>query len=382
MNNIFSGVSDRYNSIKQDVSDYTSRLEKENSSYDDGDIGDDVAKQKSGKKKNGTDTEGLAGILAKLVGGSSADLSEPMKKLVLLGEKEAQGEQLPAYSKDERPAYSKEDAHAPPPYASVASLAEVKPEPTPAPPMASEKDGKPVEGETRPAGDKRSADQIINDNPVLKNLGNQKDIQQDKLKERCGDWTANNKDPKSRADAAWKMAHVLNWIDNSKTAHGKDIKEAGNGDITGITKSGDARHGTEAGLLKDFGDKGYPAIKDDQRLDTTKDSHVREDGTNKDNFQWAVGQAGKVLKYIVPGLGNVMVGMGESKGGLGGMIKGGFDGVVKTWKADIKGLENALKHGKISPMQLATSMYKANVTANLKSDGKDGAAKVLDDLPI
>ena len=33
----------------------------------------------------------------------------------------------------------------------------------------------------------------------------------------------------------------------------------GDGNIEGITKDGDARHGTEAGMVKDFAEKGYGA---------------------------------------------------------------------------------------------------------------------------
>ncbi|WP_433977412.1 hypothetical protein [Erwinia sp. E_sp_B01_9] len=65
-------------------------------------------------------------------------------------------------------------------------------------------------------GDNRSADQIINDNPVLKNLGNQKDIKQEDLKKQFGDWTSNNPDEKSRALAAKNMSYFLitskHWI--------------------------------------------------------------------------------------------------------------------------------------------------------------------------
>lgn len=55
-------------------------------------------------------------------------------------------------------------------------------------------------------GDNRSADQIINDNPVLKNLGNQKDIKQEELKKQFGDWTANNPDEKA---GRWRQKYVL-----------------------------------------------------------------------------------------------------------------------------------------------------------------------------
>lgn len=156
----------------------------------------------------------------------------------------------------------------------------------------------PKPTDKRPPGDTRTAEEIIDDNPVLKNLGHQKDIDREGLKKQCGDWE-HDPDPAKRADAAYRVAEVLKYIDSSKSAKGLDRGPvAGDGDIQGITKSGDARHGTEAGLLKDFAKNGYGALKADHRLDTTKDSHVRENGTNKDNFEWGFEKAMKYLKFL------------------------------------------------------------------------------------
>jgi hypothetical protein len=136
----------------------------------------------------------------------------------------------------------------------------------------------------RPEGDDRSAEEIIADSPVLANLGDQKDIQRDKLKERCGDWTEDNPDPEARADAAYNMSQVLEYIDSADNREGGS-RGPGDGDIQGITSSGDARHGTEAGMLKDFGDKGYEALPENHQLDQTNDKYVELDGSNKDNFE-------------------------------------------------------------------------------------------------
>lgn len=151
------------------------------------------------------------------------------------------------------------------------------------------------EGPTgRPDGDNRSADEIIADSPVLANLGDQKDIQIDKLKEQCGDWTSDNPDPESRADAAYNMSQVLEYIDSSSNREG-GYRGEGDGDIQGITDDGDARHGTEAGMLKDFGDQGYSALPENHQLDQTNDEYVELDGSNKDNFEKFMDDVGEAL---------------------------------------------------------------------------------------
>lgn len=182
----------------------------------------------------------------------------------------------------------------------------------------------------RPTGDNRSAQEIIDANPVLKNLGNQKDIKRDELKKRFGDWTEDNPDPASRADAAYNMARVLNSIKGLNNREGGARGDlANNGKIDGITKSGDARHGTEAGVLKDIAEQGLKALPGNRNLPQTKDSHVRLDGTNKDNFQWAMGEIGKslsnipILKSVVAPMFN---NMGEARG-LGGVFTGALKGI-------------------------------------------------------
>ncbi|MCU7369229.1 hypothetical protein N5E15_21880 [Pantoea stewartii] len=182
----------------------------------------------------------------------------------------------------------------------------------------------------RPPGDTRSAQEIIDANPVLKNLGNQKDIKRDELKQRFGDWTEDNPDPASRADAAYNMARVLNSIKGLNNCEGGSRGDlANNGKIDGITKSGDARHGTEAGVLKDIAEQGLKALPSNGNLPQTEDSHVRLDGTNKDNFQWAMGEFGKMLSNI-PILKSVLApmfnNMGEARG-LGDVFTGALKGI-------------------------------------------------------
>lgn len=184
----------------------------------------------------------------------------------------------------------------------------------------------------RPPGDNRSAEQIIDENPVLKNLGNQKDIKREQLKERFGDWTDANKDPKSRADAAYNMACVLNNIKALNARDGSERKEvSANDKIEGITKDGDARHGTEAGVLKDIAEQGLKMLPENKQLPQTKDTHVRMDGTNKDNFQWGMGEFGKILSNI-PVLKSIAApffnNIGEARN-LGEVFTGGLKGLAE-----------------------------------------------------
>ena len=122
-------------------------------------------------------------------------------------------------------------------------------------------------------GDNRSADQIINDNPVLKNLGNQKDIKQEDLKKQFGDWTSNNPDEKSRALAAKNMSYFLNNVKALDNREGGDRGDVStNGKIEGLTKGGDARHGTEAAIVKDVAEQGLDKMfPKDGKLTQTND---------------------------------------------------------------------------------------------------------------
>lgn len=203
---------------------------------------------------------------------------------------------------------------------------------------------KPEFATGRPPGDHRSAERIIEDNPILKKLGYQKDINRQKAYERLGDWTFNNPDPEARADAAFNAAKVLNYIDTSLSASGKDRgKASGNGDLEGITRSGDARHGTPAGMWKDFTEQGYSALRDDHRLHGTRDTHVREDGTNKDNLQWASTAAGNKT-WFIPGLSNILHGIGNSEPGLLNALEGAKSGFDKTRNDGFdKALSSALR---------------------------------------
>lgn len=232
---------------------------------------------------------------------------------------------------------------------------------TPAPAAQDAKPGEsgykmPSKDDKAPPG--MSAQDIINSTPVLKNLGHQKDINRAGLKEQVGDWE-NDPDPKKRADAAWRIKKVLEHIDSSKNFEGGDRSNkvkggVGDGNIEGITKSGDARHGTEAGNLKDFSEKGYSALKKDHTLDKTNDTHVKKDGSNKDNFQWAMGEAGKALAFI-PIVGDTLKKIGDSEGGLLGVLKAGVEGVAE-------GVVDTIKKGKFTPWSFVGSMVAGGIT--------------------
>jgi len=234
----------------------------------------------------------------------------------------------------------------------------------PAAAAKNEKDfsAKPSATDKRPPGDNRSARQIIDDNPVLKNLGHQKDIDPEALKKQVGDF---EHDP----DAAYRAAHVLNYIDNSNTAQGTKRKNAGDGDIQGLTKNGDARHGTEAGMLKDFNEKGYDSLPaaGANNLARTKDSHVRPDGSTKNDFQAGLSKAGDKL-FFVPGLSNVLKGAGNAKDGdVGDMLKGAAGGVTKTWKNTAEGAVESAKSGDITPRGMLAGAYTKNIENNEQS---------------
>jgi hypothetical protein len=236
------------------------------------------------------------------------------------------------------------------------------PAPTAAAPTAA--DGTPIPQATdkRPRGDTRSAADIVNDSPALARLGRQKDIKFNELCKQTGvDPKLDLKDSRQNPDAVYRLAKVLEYIDSSKISDGgertgKVQGGKGDGNIEGITKHGDARHGTEAGMVKDFAEKGYASLGSEHRLPTTSDTHVKKDGSNKDNFQWFAGEAGKHL-WFLPGVSNVLTGIGNSEGGVKGVIEGGLGGMVKTWKGAAEGVIGALGTGKVNPASALLGAY-------------------------
>src|SRR5690606_1944123 len=105
----------------------------------------------------------------------------------------------------------------------------------------------------RPEGDDRSARDILDDDPLLANLGNQSGVK-DMLKDRVGDYERD-------ADAAYRASQVLEHIErfdgDGKSIVGKDV---GNDKIDGFGGE-EAENGTEAGRLQDFGKYGFANLK-------------------------------------------------------------------------------------------------------------------------
>jgi hypothetical protein len=105
-----------------------------------------------------------------------------------------------------------------------------------------------------PEGDTRSAQDIIDETPLLKHLGNQSGVK-DKLKERVGDFEHD-------ADAAYRAKQVLEHVEVLDEGGGRLAgKDVNNGRVDGFTKGGEAKHGTEAGRLQDFGKYGFGDLK-------------------------------------------------------------------------------------------------------------------------
>lgn len=234
-------------------------------------------------------------------------------------------------------------------------------------------------------GDKRTADEIINNNPVLKNLGNQKDIKQPQLKERFGDWTADNPDPKSRALAAKNMSWFLNSVKALKNREGGDRGDQHtNTDISGITKNGDARHGTEAAIVKDVAEQGLDKMfPKDGQLTKTNDNMVNLNGSTKSDFQGICLILGKVFAFL-PLVSNVLTGMGKTEStNPWEVIKGGAQGFGKTIVDGVKGVIKSLMTGKFNPISMIIGAYKEQVTHTTvveeeKSKTKSKALDIFD----
>lgn len=133
----------------------------------------------------------------------------------------------------------------------------------------------------RPSDDKRSAQDIIDDSPLLKNLGNQSGVR-DSLEQRVGG------DIETDADAAFRAVQVLEHIekfdgDGNRLA-GKDVD---NGEINGFTGGGDAKNGTEAGRLQDFGKYGFETLKGEMdNADAVGDDDNARADAEKAGIKW------------------------------------------------------------------------------------------------
>ncbi|RMM67130.1 Pathogenicity locus protein hrpK [Pseudomonas savastanoi pv. glycinea] len=132
----------------------------------------------------------------------------------------------------------------------------------------------------RPKGDERDAQAIIDSDPLLKNLGNQSDVK-DMLKEQVGDFERD-------ADAAYRATQVLAHIEQFD---GNDVRIVGsdvaNGSINGFTRSGEAKNGTEAGRLQDFGKDGFASLKGEMtNVSSVGDNKEAREQAEKLGFLW------------------------------------------------------------------------------------------------
>ena len=132
----------------------------------------------------------------------------------------------------------------------------------------------------RPDGDRSSAQSIIEHSPLLKNLGNQSGVK-DMLKERVGDFEHD-------ADAAFRatqvLDHVVRYDAQGNRLAGNDVD---NDRIDGFTKGGDAKHGTEAGRLQDFGKYGWGNLKGElQHQDAAGDNDARREAAEAKGIVW------------------------------------------------------------------------------------------------
>lgn len=117
----------------------------------------------------------------------------------------------------------------------------------------------------RPAGDDRSAGQIFKDTPILKDI-----LKQDgpfasnfinQLKQQTGDWGAANRNPDSRANAAYNLAQVATYIDGREGLERQGPSQQSDQHVQGFGPFGSVSAGSEAQLLKAFSEKGYSALQ-------------------------------------------------------------------------------------------------------------------------
>lgn len=131
---------------------------------------------------------------------------------------------------------------------------------------------RPTAATGRPEGDHRTAEEIINANPTLKNLNYQPTIYKngtigkylskrylEGIYKHTGDWTEANKDPKSRADAAYNAARLFNFID-SPEAHAVRTSQHNDYFITGLISHNQIQEHSEHALLSSFIKNGYSSL--------------------------------------------------------------------------------------------------------------------------
>ncbi len=127
-----------------------------------------------------------------------------------------------------------------------------------------EKNTLPTHATGRPAGDLRTTEQIVAENPILKTLPTSVD-QERFYKKVGGNWNDPNLSTTQRADAAYNAASVLNSIDRENTKWSTRLNETINGEVESplpppFPQWGIAPH-SEAARVEAFISKGYTALK-------------------------------------------------------------------------------------------------------------------------
>ncbi|EJN02481.1 type III effector HrpK domain-containing protein [Phyllobacterium sp. YR531] len=161
----------------------------------------------------------------------------------------------------------------------------------------------------RPKGDNRSAQDIINDTRLLRDLGNQSGVR-DMLEERVGG------DIEKDADAAFRAVQVLEHVErfdeNGKRIAGKDVD---NDRIDGFTKGGDAKHGTEAGRLQDFGKYGFSNLKGELHdVSSAGDNKEAREQAEKVGIKWELPQDDKRSAQDIIGDSPLLANLGNQSG--------------------------------------------------------------------
>lgn len=237
----------------------------------------------------------------------------------------------------------------------------------------------PSPDDKRSPGDDRSAQQIQDQNPLLKNLGNQ-DGMRDGLKKQCGDI---DHDP----DAAYRAVMVLNYVKTSYQSDGKTQRSADvvdNGKIEGATKDANIRHGTEGALVKDFGEKGYAYLKStNHSLTTTNDSHVPVDGSeNMGNAKWVGHEVLHGLSEAFKWMAKITEKVLGKIPGIGKLIADAADVVDTAISGALNVADTALKHGDVKKAgkDMAADLVGSVVNiADPTGMGGDAASKAIKD---
>jgi hypothetical protein len=132
----------------------------------------------------------------------------------------------------------------------------------------------------RPEGDDRSAQEIIDDSPLLKNLGNQSDVK-DMLRDRVGNFET---DPDAAYRATQVLEHIEQLDESGNRVAGKDVN---NGKVDGFTSHSEARHGTEAGRLQDFGKYGFDNLQGElKHIEAVGDDPLLRDKAQAVGIAW------------------------------------------------------------------------------------------------